>query len=298
MRGIPNTVCTVFFHFQLSIVLTVICPSLCVLRYCVCYIHEEFNRMLQVLKKDSMVAHENCKCTCTFCALGGCKCVFETDMDMYWFMRHVLCAPDKLHSQTSRNLFPPRYNIPLLFSVCTSFNLPFFPLCAFSCLEGNCKADSPCFYSRTGTIFQCPNSKLFSDTEQITFEQSLNEDITATSYATDPLLDGRDSMTFHGAPPPKRIKRIWKKITKSKKEFSTRLFELAPDTFQHHQLELVQREELPIHIQSITPQNGLIVGWADYPENASIIDPQEQQSDYYDRYYYAYLKQTACCLLS
>ena len=127
---IPYT-CTVFFHFQLSIVLTVICPSLCVLRYCVCYIHEEFNRMLQVLKKDSMVAHENCKCTCTFCALGGCKCVFETDMDMYWFMRHVLCAPDKLHSQTSRNLFPPRYNIPLLFSVCTSFNLPFFPLRAF-----------------------------------------------------------------------------------------------------------------------------------------------------------------------
>ena len=167
-----------------------------------------------------------------------------------------------------------------------------------SCLEGNCKADSPCFYSRTGTIFQCPNSKLFSDTEQITFEQSLNEDITATSYATDPLLDGRDSMTFHGAPPPKRIKRIWKKITKSKKEFSTRLFELAPDTFQHHQLELVQREELRIHVQSITPQNGLIVGWADYPENASIIDPQEQQSDYYDRYYYAYLKQTACCFLS
>ena len=66
--------------------------------------------------------------------------------------------------------------------------------------------------------------------------------------------------------------------------YSTRLFKLAPDAFQHHQLEMVQRERLKVHIQSITPHNGLIVGWADYPENACIIDPLEQQSDYYDQY--------------
>jgi phosphoribosylformylglycinamidine (FGAM) synthase-like amidotransferase family enzyme len=58
------------------------------------------------------------------------------------------------------------------------------------------------------------------------------------------------------------------------------------DTFQHHQLESVQREQLKMHIDGITSENGLIVGWMDYPENASIIDPKEQQSDYYDRSFY------------
>ena len=43
-------------------------------------------------------------------------------------------------------------------------------------------------------------------------------------------------------------------------------------------------EQLKIHIESITSSNGLIVAWMDYPENANIIDRQEQQSDYYDRY--------------
>jgi hypothetical protein len=41
---------------------------------------------------------------------------------------------------------------------------------------------------------------------------------------------------------------------------------------------------IKIHFQSITKENGLIVGWMDYPENANIIDPFEKQSDYYDRY--------------
>ena len=61
------------------------------------------------------------------------------------------------------------------------------------------------------------------------------------------------------------------------------LFELTPNAFEHHQLEMVQREQLRLHIDSITKTNGLIVFWMDYPENANIIDRQEQQSDYYDR---------------
>ena len=158
--------------------------------------------MLQVLKKDSMVAHENCKCTCTFCALGGCKCVFETDMDMYWFMRHVLCAPDKLHSQTSRNLFPPRYT-------CTCFHCLWFIPCAnnpfpcailYSCLEGRCSSDNSCFFERASTIFQCPKSRLFSEHDIITSEQCVNEDVMASSYASDPLLHARDSVPIHGIP--------------------------------------------------------------------------------------------------
>ena len=50
------------------------------------------------------------------------------------------------------------------------------------------------------------------------------------------------------------------------------------------QLEFVQQDGLWVHIKSITPDNNCIVGWMDYPENASTIDPQEQQSNYYDQY--------------
>lgn len=77
-------------------------------RYCVCYIHEEYSRLLQVLKKDSLLCHADCDCECDFCSDGKCAAALETDMDLYWFMRHMLCAPSKLHSNTSRNFFPPR----------------------------------------------------------------------------------------------------------------------------------------------------------------------------------------------
>ena len=229
-----------------------------------------------------MVAHESCTCTCGFCADGNCKVVFESDMDLYWCMRHLLCPPAKLYSQTSRNLFPPRYCLSSHSSFingCLLLSLP--SVC--SCLDGRCSAATPCFFARTSTIFQCPKSALFSDTDQITFEQCVNEDVTASAYAIDPLVEGRPTITLHGVPPPKRTKRIWKRMTKSKREFSARLLELAPDTFQHHQLETVQREQLPIQVRSINKHNNIVAAWVDYPENASIIDPQEQQSDYYDR---------------
>ena len=49
------------------------------------------------------------------------------------------------------------------------------------------------------------------------------------------------------------------------------------------QLESVQQEGLSVNFKSITAETCAIGGWMDYPENASIIDPQEQQSDYYDQ---------------
>ena len=207
-------------------------------RYCVCYIHEEFNRLLQVLKKDSIVSHENCDCICPFCIAGNCRCVFTSDMDLYWFMRHMMCTPSKLHSKTSRNLFPPRC-IPFTYflSLLLYTNVAFAVLSCFSCLEGRCSAESPCFFGRTDTIFQCPKSRLYSD-DPITFEQCVNEDVTASAYASDPLLDARDSVPLYGVPPPKRIKRIWKKVTTSKRDFAKRIFELAPDTFEHHQVDV------------------------------------------------------------
>jgi hypothetical protein len=123
---------------------------------------------------------------------------------------------------------------------------------------------------------------LFSTEEYITFEEWVPQDITDDS---DPLRmrQQQESVEIHGIPPPKRIKHIWKKQTKTKFQFTQRIFELSPDTFRHHQLESVQREQLKIHVQSITPTNGLVLKWMDYPENPSIIDPMEDQSDYYDR---------------
>ena len=117
-------------------------PTLCDIRFCVCYIHEEFKRLLHVLKKDSMVAHENCTCTCGFCADGNCKVVFESDMDLYWCMRHLLCPPAKLYSQTSRNLFPPRYCLSSHSSFINGFLLLRLPSVC-SCLDGRCSNTSP-----------------------------------------------------------------------------------------------------------------------------------------------------------
>ena len=37
------------------------------------------------------------------------------------------------------------------------------------------------------------------------------------------------------------------------------------------------------HISHISKRNSSVVFWMDYPENFELINPYEQQSDYYDR---------------
>jgi hypothetical protein len=66
----------------------------------------------------------------------------------------------------------------------------------------------------------------------------MNKHVTASGYASDPLLHARNAVPLCGVPPPKRVKRIWKKVTTSKKEFSKCIFDLASDTFEHHQVLL------------------------------------------------------------
>ena len=153
-----------------------------------------------------------------------------------------------------------------------------------SCLDGNCESEDPCFFKRTGTIFHCPKGNLSSENDYITYEEWVPEDVSAQPFQ-DPLL-ANEPVILHGVPPTKRVKNVWKKRTTTRKQFVKRLFDLTPYAFQHHQLEMVQREQLRLHIESITKTNGLVVFWMDYPENANIIDRQEQQSDYYDRYDY------------
>ena len=42
---------------------------------------------------------------------------------------------------------------------------------------------------------------VFSENKQVAFEQCVNEDFTASAYASDPLLAGKDSLMLHGVPP-------------------------------------------------------------------------------------------------
>ena len=65
-------------------------------------------------------------------------------------------------------------------------------------------------------------------------------------------------------------KHIWKKMTKSKHQFSSHLFKLAPDTFQRHQLETVQQKQSSTN-PSEEHHKGQWFGFCilDYPEKAN-----------------------------
>ena len=69
----------------------------------------------------------------------------------------------------------------------------------FSCLEGHCYAEKPCFL---GQSFNVQNLSCTPEAEDhISFEQCVNEDVTASSYSSDPLLYVHESVPIYGAPP-------------------------------------------------------------------------------------------------
>ena len=122
------------------------------LRFCVCCIRKEFQRLLDVLKKDLKVAHENHNCTCGCCINGQCKVVFESDMDLYWCMHLLLCAPSNLYSHTPRD---GTFIVPSFQSPFKLFRIP--SVC--SCLDSHCAVDSPCFFSRTQSLHSTPKNR-------------------------------------------------------------------------------------------------------------------------------------------
>ena len=85
----------------------------------------------------------------------------------------------------------------------------------------NCISDDPCFLNRKNTIFHCPARNLFSTEEYITFEEWVPQDITDDS---NPLRQQHKTVEIHGIPPPKRIKHIWNKQTKTKFQFTQHIF--------------------------------------------------------------------------
>ena len=65
-------------------------------RFCVCYIHLEFQKMLQVLQQYYSAVHDQpCDCTCQYCENGNCDPDNNTKIfELHNFMRHLLCQPE------------------------------------------------------------------------------------------------------------------------------------------------------------------------------------------------------------
>ena len=143
-----------------------------------------------------------------------------------------------------------------------------------SCLEGNCASEVKCLFERTGTIFHCPKGNLSSQQDFVTYEEWVTEDVTSHSYI-DPLQYGDEAKVFHGVPPTRRIKSIWKKRTRTRLQFiNSRWFSANNFVFT-----LTASPKLMVLLCS---------GWT-ILRMQILFDRQEQQSDYYDRYFYTYI---------
>ena len=111
--------------------------------------------------------------------------------------------------------------------------------------------EEPCFFKRNDTILHCPK------TDYVTYKEYITEDVSAQSFE-DPLRSN-EPIILHGVLPTKRVTSVWTKRTTSRKQFVKRLFELTPYAFQHHSLEMVQHEQLRLHIDRITKTIRLMV---------------------------------------
>ena len=121
-------------------------------QYCQCV---TFTRSLSIfsifLKNNSMVAHYNWNCNCSFSTGGNCKCVFDSDMyfydmDFYWFTIHILCMPTNFIPRQLEICFLP--GVFLLFcSLLFTLNLlfPFYFNLVYNCLEVHGLSENPCF---------------------------------------------------------------------------------------------------------------------------------------------------------
>ena len=97
----------------------------------------------------------------------------------------------------------------------------------------------------------------------------MNEDVTASGYASDPLLHAREAVPIYGVLPPKCIKRIWKTVTTLKKEFSQHIFKVDPDIFEHHQVLL---HSIHYIIFIITFAVSHIYYWFKFPTQLEMVE--------------------------
>jgi len=59
----------------------------------------------------------------------------------------------------------------------------------------------------------------------------------------------------------------WVKIKQSKLNLCKRIFQIMPQFFHHHQIDLAQRDGLKINFSQISPESLLLILIADYAEN-------------------------------
>ena len=61
-----------------------------------------------------MLAYEDCQCACDFCVEDFCKCVFNGDIDFYWYMCYLQASfnafEEFIKTKVSAFIyFPPKY---------------------------------------------------------------------------------------------------------------------------------------------------------------------------------------------
>ena len=143
-----------------------------------------------------------------------------------------------------------------------------------------------CHENKSGTIFECPSSHLLSDTDEIEFEVYSEVDLTRQSLsacATGTTMKGTRYLillfllvhlqftapfSFHSGIPANPVRDFqWIKIKQTKLNFCKRIFQMMPQFFHHHQIDLAQRDGLKINLTQITSESFLLLLIADYAEN-------------------------------
>ena len=158
-------------------------------RYCVCSIHEEFNRLLHVLKKRLCCCAQKLFLHVSILCGQIIKCVFESDMTcigpciiVYVNLRSFTHRCPKSF-QVNECFFLLQMDMLLSLLQAHSFSkifLFFQPL-----LFGRQLCTVPwreVFLEYANTFFHCPKSNLFSDQDQITYEVLTDEESTGSVF--------------------------------------------------------------------------------------------------------------------
>ena len=109
-------------------------------RFCVCYIHLEFQKMLQVLQQYYSAVHDQpCDCTCQYCENGNCDPDNNTKIfELHNFMRHLLCQPEAVFESEGGKYHYYRWE----------------------CVTLQCNL---CYKSKAKNLLLCPKAKLWAD---------------------------------------------------------------------------------------------------------------------------------------
>ena len=68
----------------------------------------------------------------------------------------------------------------------------------------------------------------------------------------------------------------WVKVNESRLKLCKRIFQMMPQFFHHHQIDLAQRDGLKINLTQITPESLLLILLVDYSENYTHLAQVQQ----------------------